>query len=309
MEEFEIFDISEFEEDIFEQLGSKQKFWYQDDGRLYLFKATKSKNREGELLDRAGEDWSEKIACEIATALQLPCAKYELAIFNGQPGVICETVLIDGEELIHGNQLTSEFEEVSVTHDMAKEVSHSVQRVAETLRDIVQKKPKNWDSLHYIKNATDVFIGYLMLDTLISNQDRHDENWGGVRTLDDTYHLAPTFDHAASLGRNESDEKRRDKLESKDRGRSVENYVLKAKSFITDAKGKRLKTIEAFTLLGDYSPKAMGSWLNILCRLEDYRIQEIVNKVPEKIMTHTSKEFTLKIILANKKRLLKLRRL
>jgi hypothetical protein len=54
-----------------------------------------------------------------------------------------------------------------------------------------------------------------MLDALIGNTDRHHENWGLVLqgTSDhQDLRLAPTFDHASSLGRNETDERREARL-------------------------------------------------------------------------------------------------
>mgnify|MGYP007046325814 CR=1 FL=1 len=52
-----------------------------------------------------------------------------------------------------------------------------------------------------------------------------------MTTKNGTYHLSPTFDHAASLGRNESIEKKSQRLMSKDRGQKVETYVKKSKSY------------------------------------------------------------------------------
>jgi hypothetical protein len=45
-----------------------------------------------------------------------------------------------------------------------------------------------------------------MLDAWIGNGDRHHLNWGLVRNkltpnIIETIHLAPTYDHASSLGR------------------------------------------------------------------------------------------------------------
>jgi hypothetical protein len=47
-----------------EQLGTKRKFWFTDDqGRRVLFKAEER---------GTGEDWAEKLACELAGLLGLP---------------------------------------------------------------------------------------------------------------------------------------------------------------------------------------------------------------------------------------------
>jgi hypothetical protein len=54
-----------------------------------------------------------------------------------------------------------------------------------------------------VDTALGIFVGYVMLDAWIANQDRHHENWGALQ--DDQLRLAPTFDHGASLARNLSD--------------------------------------------------------------------------------------------------------
>ena len=40
--------------------------------------------------------------------------------------------------------------------------------------------PPDWTVLEGIENARDLFIGYILLDALIGNGDRHHENWGFV---------------------------------------------------------------------------------------------------------------------------------
>jgi hypothetical protein len=57
----------------------------------------------------------------------------------------------------------------------------------------------------------DVFAGYLVLDALIANRDRHEQNWAVLTPQLTTTPemLAPTYDHASSLGFNLTDDKRR----------------------------------------------------------------------------------------------------
>src|SRR6266496_4341526 len=60
-----------------------------------------------------------------------------------------------------------------------------------------------------IRAALDVFTGYILLDALIANQDRHHGHWGAIRLQGEkTLRLAPSFDHGASLARNITDEER-----------------------------------------------------------------------------------------------------
>src|SRR5260370_26592245 len=85
---------------VIEQLGSKEKFWFRitGDEQPWLFKFT----REG-----TGEDWSEKIASEVAKLLGVPAADVELAQFMGKRGCASRSFVRtkQGFELIHGSEV------------------------------------------------------------------------------------------------------------------------------------------------------------------------------------------------------------
>jgi hypothetical protein len=53
-------------------------------------------------------------------------------------------------------------------------------------------------------SAFDVFVGYLVFDALIANRDRHEQNWAVLDPLLEPtpLQLAPSYDHADSLGFN-----------------------------------------------------------------------------------------------------------
>ncbi len=97
------------------------------------------------------------------------------------------------------------------------------------LRNRQIKLPIGRTGFANVETARDVFVGYLMFDAWIANQDRHHENWGLVVTLETT-HLAPSYDHASSLGSGETDTDREDRLSPSDKRRSVERYVERAVS-------------------------------------------------------------------------------
>ena len=56
----------------------------------------------------------------------------------------------------------------------------------------------------------DVFAGYMLLDALIANRDRHEQNWAVLapQLLTESVSLAPSYDHASSLGYNLLDPRR-----------------------------------------------------------------------------------------------------
>lgn len=64
----------------------------------------------------------------------------------------------------------------------------------------------------------DVFAGYTLFDALVANTDRHEQNWAILvpRLTSEPERLAPSYDHASSLGFNLQDSARQPRLE--DRG-------------------------------------------------------------------------------------------
>ena len=81
-----------------EQLGTKEKFWVKnsEEDIKQLFKI----GREG-----TGENWAEKVACDLAELIGLPHAHYELAQYEDRLGSLCDSLVSDDERLIHGNEL------------------------------------------------------------------------------------------------------------------------------------------------------------------------------------------------------------
>jgi len=85
---------------------------------------------------------------------------------------------------------------------------HSLDNVHEVLTDL--RPPPDAPAVSGM-SAYDVFCGYLVLDALVANSDRHDHNWAVFLppTLqDERPALAASYDHANSLGFNLRDERR-----------------------------------------------------------------------------------------------------
>lgn len=295
-----------------EQMGTKYKFWYSDDdlGNV-LFK-------EGR--PETGEDWAEKISCELARLINLPHAQYELARYRGRRGVISYNMVPKEMRLIHGNEILAKpligerVSEVSTTSINKRE--HTISRVlsyfkaAEKEKNIAAPYCYGFHQLENISTALDVFIGYLMFDAWIANQDRHDENWSILKALTGKVFLAPSYDHGSSLGRNETDDNRRIILSTKDTGRHISKYVTKARSalFPDSTKGsKALFTLDAFCQMAKHSQDAANSWRKQLEHIEQESIDLIIAKIPQELMSDTTRDFTREILKLNKERILECR--
>ncbi len=152
-------------------------------------------------------------------------------------------------------------------------------------------------------------VGYLMLDAWIANQDRHHENWSLVVSPEPAIHLAPTYDHASSLGSNETDKNRKDRLTTRDRGRSMERYVARAKSafFSSPSDPKLMSPLDAFHYAGKVRPAAARRWLESLAKVSWQDVQIIFEQIPRDLISDAAIEFALKILTLNGERLLALR--
>ncbi|PSW68622.1 hypothetical protein C0Z01_14515 [Photobacterium kishitanii] len=305
METYPIIDISSQDIDDYEAMGTKSKFWYTDpaDQIEYIFKSIHTEDKQGTPTIRDGEDWSEKIACEIASLLGIPHAHYELAVHNGERGTRSPNFTKPDENLVFGNHL---LERIATTLATALEKGERCQRIeliSIILDRIIVNPPCGWVSTTNIKDALDVFIGYLLLDTIISNQDRHSQNWAMIEDKKGNNYLSPSFDHGASLGRNESDKVRLERMQSKDIGRQVCTYVTKCKSHFY-FNSKKQKTIDAFIMMGSNRPNAALEWLNRLSTLNPEDIVDIIDAIPSDIMSQPAKLFAIEMILVNMARLL-----
>src|SRR3989442_553990 len=83
--------------DLIEQLGTKEKFWFLSaTGVATLFKQVRQDT---------GEDWSEKVACEISSLLGLPHAHYDFGTWKDLRGVVTPSFVPERGRLVHGNEL------------------------------------------------------------------------------------------------------------------------------------------------------------------------------------------------------------
>jgi hypothetical protein len=306
---FEIVQIpAEREFENIEQLGSRKKFWYYgDDGILYLFK-------EGR--PNTGENWSEKVAAELCELLGVPHAAYELAVCKYMKGVVSPNFVPEEGRLVHGNELLRKFSQDYEVSRKFRQRQHTLSSVLAIIRSKPAEPvepPINWSGLTGIESAVEVFLGYLMLDAWIANQDRHHENWGfiiipGKRRP--KVHLAPSFDHASGLGRNETDKNRQEILTTKDKGRAMESYVERARSafYFSPSDPKPMPTIEAFRKAAQRWPRAAESWLERLEAVTPLETKNIFDRIPEGEITAVSIEFAQTILSLNRGRLLVLKR-
>ena len=296
---YPVIDLSDRTPEFPEQLGNREKYWFRVDDRLYLFKV----GRPG-----TGENWAEKIAAGLAELLGLPHAGYDFAIWRGRKGVWSPSIKPEGARLILGNELLAGIHAGYPRHEVSRVREHSLGRIHALLSSPEIACPPDWPAPEGVTTAFDLFVGYLLFDAWIANQDRHHENWPLISHQDMIY-LAPTFDHAAYMGQNETDETRKDRLTTKPSGRRISNYVTKARSAIYDHKAseKPLLNLELFEQAARRSPVAANAWLARLARVEDSQCGQLFDPLPPGEASTLARDFALALFSLNRMRLLALK--
>lgn len=275
-----------------EQMGGKPKEWvtYAVDGRelRILFK----EGRSG-----TGENWAEKVTSELAKLIGLPHAVYDFGYLGADKFcVISPKFIKEGESLVAGNQLIEGFD----TNKRFKNTTYTLNAIFSALEKNEVCAPIFLDE-EVIKNGQDLLIGYLCFDAWIGNTDRHDENWAIIVNANNVKRLAPTYDHASSLGRNESDANRIKRMTTNDKGFNVNAYIKRAMTPIYDENGKKLNTISVAQECKKHNSKATKFWIRKILDVmnDETSIKIILDKVPQKLISEPAKNFAFAMLKEN----------
>jgi len=158
------------------------------------------------------------------------------------------------------------------------------------------------------------FVGYLMLDALVGNTDRHHENWGVVLkptlvpALEEgaesqvRFHLslAPTFDHGSSLGRELLEDRARQILADP---QGMSRYFRKATGgiFENELANKGLSPLALVELIAASYPELVRPWRNRIEVLPEDFAEPLLVGVPTSCMSEASREFVLAFLSESRK--------
>ena len=274
-----------------EDMGSKQKFWYRRTDQqepAWLFKYPQA---------NTGQHWAEKIAAEIAQALGVAHARVELAEFRGQRGSISESFVRGNAELVHGNQILARTVEGYDRTAKFGQSDHSFENIWTSLDRVFRERAATE------KHRT-AFAGYVVLDAVIGNTDRHHENWGLLRhRVKDKWRggLAPSFDHASSLGRELLDRKRALLLNEQ----RVGGYSEKGRGWVYWSGDARYgpSPLTLVRAAADQHGSYFRSILERVAELPDSLVTEFVRRVPADWMSDTARAFVINLICYNRDQL------
>lgn len=287
-------DVTNWEPEGTEQLGTKPKKWLREPTTEtpWLIKyVTFNTTADGTFAK--GDDWAERAVGLIAEAMGVPVAKSELAYEEREGhrhhGILVRSVITSANtQLVHGNELLAD---LGLEVRRPKRKGYTIDNVRRCLEGAAAPDPST-DRF----SAWDVFVGYLVLDAVCANTDRHEENWAVLRGESDQ--LAPSFDHASSLGFNLSDADRSERLATQDALRQVDAWASRAQTPFFG----RPHPIDAAVLglqLVDEGVKA--HWTDAVARLE---LDEFFSVFPSERMSGPAREFAKRVAHSNTQRIL-----
>lgn len=280
-------DVSSWQAAGEEYLGTKPKQWLRSPaGELWLWKESTIHNDARHGAFRKGDDWSELVASRVGQRLGLPVAKIQLATRGDKFGVISRKVFDDeNETLVHGNELLAE---AGIRPNHPRDRSgYTVEAVARVLDGVTP--PVKAGSL---ATAFEWFAGYLLLDTVIGNTDRHQDNWGIIRGASGS-RLSPSFDHASCLGFQISDAERLETLQG-GHNRNITIFAARAKTKFEGGPSPLAATVSAMAVVTD---TCRAHWVE---RLEGLgRPDELVEDLPEDRMSAAAKLFASSLLAEN----------
>lgn len=149
----------------------------------------------------------------------------------------------------------------------------------------------------------DVFVGYLLLDALIANQDRHEQNWAVLtpQLTDQPERLAPSYDHASSLGFNLLDDKRERYLNETT---GVAGWAENGRAGRFENEGKPPTLVDfAIGALQRCKPEAQRYWRGQVAGLDVSGVHQtlVINALPE--MSDAACRFADALLTYNEERI------
>jgi len=232
-----------------------------------------------ELYEQCSEACSEKLSYEIAKILKKPCARIEFAKdAKGELGII-SFLFVDYYQM----------------HVDAKDLFNKPDFDRKDFLTIssIENFLKTYGEMEFNK-----FIGLMVFDALVGETDRHEENWGLLKT-GNQYQLSPMYDTSCNLLREFKNTEHAQKYY--DGTKSFENYILKSKVFIFREDNKKQYT--HFELIEDLYKKYPNETLKEikkLKRITERKIERILNKLPEQMIEEEHKEYIKKYVIRRK---------
>lgn len=255
----------------------------------------KSRQKTGDGSETALTDCAEVIVSRLASRIDLPAAVCRFAVCDGDWGVISRNVTPDGFSLNTGAAYLPEvegYERHSAESSrglgagrMRRDRGYTLDAVQQVLTNV--RPPPGTSGF----NAFGVFAGYLVLDALTGNTDRHPGNWALLESDEDgTRYLAATYDHGSALGAGLTEQNRRT--------RRPEVFAARGRANPFEPRGQLLVDLA----LEAVARADAGLWLSRLATLDRETVRAVL-EAPSGRLSEVAARFIEDVILENRRRL------
>lgn len=247
----------------------------------------------GDGSESALTDCAEVFTSRLAAAIGIPAAECRFAILDGDLGLISRNVAPHGFSLYPGTTYLPEVEgyehgpAVSTPDGgrMRREQGYTLDAIEQVLEHV--GPPPGIDDL----SGFAVFAGYLVLDALVANGDRHPGNWALLeRQADGARFLAPTYDHGSALGAGLTEANRRDKDPEAFARKGRANPFEPRRQLLVDLALEAVRRSDA------------GLWLERVAALDGAAIRATLEAPPGRL-SEVASTFIERVVLENKRRL------
>ena len=263
--------------------AARDQYW------LWKFRQTTGDGSEAALTDCA-----EVFTSRLAAAIDLPAAECRFATLHGEPGLISRNVTPTGFNLNTGTAYLPEVEGFQRRPSagsspeagrMRLEEGYTLDAVEQVLHDVLG--PPDASGL----SGFVVFAGYLVLDALVGNGDRHPGNWAILeRQSDGRRLLAPTYDHGSALGAGLTADNRRVK--------DPVAFARRGRANPFTPRGQKLVDLA----LRAVARSGADLWVERVAALDGTAIRETL-EAPEGRLSEVALTFVEQVILENQRRL------
>ena len=220
---------------------------------------------------------SEKIACEIAKVIGYRCADIDLA--KDQDRELC---VLNYSFLKPDESLIEFASEASISQNGSdRKEKYTIQGIKRILDTVDEKLYSE-------------FIGLQVFDALIGESDRHEENWGYIRTNERSdIILAPFYDNGDSLMHNINDIQIEEYTNNE---ASFLKYINKSKTKILDNNGHKIKHFQLIDYLITENPPFLKEELQRTKILTNDIIKGIIYEIPDEYLPQSHKEILQRYI-------------
>lgn len=235
----------------------------------------------------------EYIGCKIYQNIGVPVQNTFLGIRHGKVVVACEDFLGKGDVLIPYRDIKATFEP-AFTDPQGDTTNGTGTNIHEIIRTF-HEHPLLLQNPQLENRFWDMFV----VDALIGNPDRNNENWGLIRNFEDEYRLAPVFDCGNCLYNKMSEQQMLEKLSSP---KEMEEIAIMRPCIFERKEGKR---INAYSYIQNkQNEKCNDAVLRIVPCINLGHIRNLIYEIPDTALSEVHKRFYDELITTRYERVL-----